>query len=191
MARLNFSHGTHAEHLQMINRIKEVREELQIPLAIMLDTKGPEIRLRKIKNNEVFLHRDNAGSLLRTRWKATRSKLHHSGPHSRSITIGMRVLFDDGYVCSQVVETAPNGVWLQLENGGMICSGKGVNIPNTSLGLPAITDKDMEDIRFGCSQEIDIIAASFVRSADHVLEIKKLLAEEKRSDILGIGQNRK
>jgi pyruvate kinase len=185
VARLNFSHGTHEEHLRMISILKEVRSKLQKPIAIMLDTKGPEIRLRSIKNNLIIL---SSGQ----RWFLSKENLEGNEERA-SITptdildklkVGMRVLFDDGYVSSRVVETAAHGVWVEIENGGMIRSGKGVNIPNTSLGLPAVTEQDVEDIRFGCAQKVDIIAASFVRSADHVLAIKKILKEEGCSDIL-------
>lgn len=189
VARLNFSHGTHEDHLRVINLLKEVRAEQKVPLAIMLDTKGPEIRIRKIKNGEVKL---TAGQ----RWLLVKDDVE--GDEQRvSITPtfildklepGMRVLFDDGYVGSKIVEITPAGVLVEIENPGIIRGGKGVNIPNSSLDLPAFTEKDVEDIRFGCRNDIDIIAASFVRSAEHVLAIKQLLAEEKRGDILVIAK---
>lgn len=189
IARLNFSHGDHAEHLRMINLIKELRKELKKPVAIMLDTKGPEIRLRKIKNNEIHL---SAGH----RWLLVKEEIE-GDERSASITppsildrlkLGMRVLFDDGYIGSKVINTGPEGVLVEIENGGVIRSGKGINIPNSSLDLPAFTEKDVEDIRFGCRNDIDIIAASFVRSTDHVLAIRHLLSEEKRGDILVIAK---
>lgn len=189
VARLNFSHGTHEEHLTVINRIKEARDKLKKPVAIMLDTKGPEIRLRKIKDDQVFLE---TGHL----WKLVKENI--MGDEQR-VTItpdlvldklrpGMRVLFDDGYICSTVVDIMEDGVVVEIENGGIVHSGKGVNIPNTSLGLPAFSEKDAEDIRFGCHHGIDLIAASFVRSVDHVLEIKKLLYEEKKTKVLVIAK---
>lgn len=185
VARLNFSHGTHEEHLRAINILKEARSITKKPLAIMLDTKGPEIRLGKIAGSEIKLSPGH-------RWLLTKDVIE-GNEEMVNITpsfildhleVGMRVLFDDGYISSTVVEVSPGSVLVQIENGGIIRSGKGINIPNTSLDLPAVTDKDIEDIRFGCRNGIDIIAASFVRSTDHVLSIKKLLAEEKQSDIL-------
>lgn len=189
IARLNFSHGTHEEHLKVINIIKQVRDELKVPLAIMLDTKGPEIRLRKLKGGEVKL---NAGD----RWKLVKEDIE-GDEHGVSINPpyilerlkpGLRVLFDDGYISSKIVEILDDGVIVEIENPGIVRSGKGVNIPNSQLDLPAFTEKDVEDIRFGCKNDIDIIAASFVRSVDHVLAIKHLLTEEKRGDILVIAK---
>jgi pyruvate kinase len=155
----------------------------------MLDTKGPEIRLGHLKEKSLQL-------LPGHRWLL--AKEHIEGDEeSVNITpaniidkmeVGMRVLFDDGYIASEVVEIGPKGAVVQIENGGLIRSGKGVNIPNSSLDLPAFTDKDVEDIRFGCKQGIDIIAASFVRSADHVLSIKRLLDEENSGHILVVAK---
>jgi pyruvate kinase len=189
IARLNFSHGTHEEHLRVINIIKDVRTELKVPLAIMLDTKGPEIRLRKIRNGEIKLE-------VGDRWLLVKEEVE-GDKHQVSITpafvldrlkLGLRVLFDDGYISSKIIEISDKGVLVEIENPGIVRSGKGVNIPNSSLDLPAFTEKDVEDIRFGCKNDIDIIAASFVRSPEHVLAIKQLLAEEKRNDILVIAK---
>ncbi|MEI8365175.1 MAG: pyruvate kinase [Parachlamydiaceae bacterium] len=189
VARLNFSHGTHDEHLKVINIIKDVRKELKIPLAIMLDTKGPEIRLRSIKDGEVYLETG-------ARWLLVKDDI--VGDQFRiaitpacvldKLQPDMKILFDDGYISAHVVEVAGNGVVVEIENSGVVRSGKGVNVPNVSLDLPAFTEKDVADIRFGCRNEIDIIAASFVRSAEHVLAIKRLLEEEKRGDILIIAK---
>jgi pyruvate kinase len=189
VARLNFSHGTHPEHLAMINCIKEARRYLKKPVAIMLDTKGPEIRLGKIRNGEVNL---KSGQ----KWLLT--KEHIEGDADR-ITItpgyildqikeGETILFDDGYISSKVITATVDGIVVEITNGGLIKSGKGVNIPHAILNLPAMTERDIDDIRFGCRNDVDIIAASFVRSADHVLEIKKLLAEEKKPETLVIAK---
>lgn len=185
IARLNFSHGTHEEHLDVIEKLHAARDYLGVPLAIMMDTKGPEIRLGKIKEGQVILKP-------RQRWKLVKdvvlgdeeqvSILPHDIPDQ--LTMGAEVLFDDGYISSIVVEKDEGGIIVEITNGGVIRSGKGVNIPNTHLNLPPMTDKDIQDIRFGCKHDIDIIAASFVRSAEHVLTIKKLLSEEKKNDVL-------
>jgi pyruvate kinase len=185
VARLNFSHGTHEEHLKVINTLKEVRKELQVPLAIMLDTKGPEIRLGKLKGGEIKVSAGQRWKLLKENVEGDENGVSITPPFIlERLKAGMRVLFDDGYVSSEVVETSSDGVIVVIDNPGVIRSGKGVNIPNSSLGLPAFTEKDIEDLRFGCKHDIDLVAASFVRSADHVLAIKSLLLEEKRGDIL-------
>lgn len=189
VARLNFSHGTQDEHLLMINRLKEARQVLKQPLAIMLDTKGPEIRLGKIKDGQVKLEPGQRWTLLKEDVIGNEEKVTLTPSYVLDrLKEETQVLFDDGYIASRIIEVLPDGVVVQIENGGLIRSGKGVNIPNTSLNLPAVTGKDIDDIKFGCQQDIDIIAASFVRSAEHVLMIKKLLNEERKSDILVIAK---
>lgn len=179
VARLNFSHGTHAEHLLVINHIKEARRRLKKPVAIMLDTKGPEIRLGKIKQGSIELK-------AKQRWLLVKQVVEGDAERVtilpnyilEQLTKGMTILFDDGYISSEVVDITPEGALVEIQNPGIIKSGKGVNVPNGQLNLPVMTDTDIADIRFGCKQDIDIVAASFVRSPDHVLEIKKLLAAE-------------
>jgi pyruvate kinase len=185
VARLNFSHGTHQEHLASINRLKQARSQLKVPLAIMLDTKGPEIRIGKIKNNEAFLNHGQRLLLVRDPIEGDAERISVTpGYILELVPPGTTILFDNGYITSRAIEVTPEGLVIQIDHGGKISSNKGVNIPNTSLDLPAFTDKDVEDIKFGCDNNIDIIAASFVRSAEHVLAIKRLLDKQGRPDIL-------
>ncbi|CUI17229.1 pyruvate kinase [Candidatus Protochlamydia naegleriophila] len=189
VARLNFSHGTQAEHLMIIDNLKEARRLLGMPLSIMLDTKGPEIRLGKIKDGQILLTSGQKWRLLKHEKLGDENQVSvFPGEVLNNLPEGTRVLFDDGYIASHIVENLEDSVVVQIDNGGIIRSGKGVNIPNTSVNLPPVTNKDIEDIRFGCQQDIDLIAASFVRSAEHVLTIKRLLAEEKKPDILVIAK---
>jgi pyruvate kinase len=184
IARLNFSHGSHEEHLRIINILKAAREQLGVPLAIMLDTKGPEIRLGKIKDNLLVLAPGHRWQLVKEDIEGDLERVRISPDYILDrLELGDRLLFDDGYIGARVVKVEEGSVTIETENGGTIRSGKGVNIPHANLSLPAITEKDIDDIRFGCEHDIDIIAVSFVRSPDHVLIIKKLLAEEKKSDI--------
>lgn len=184
VARLNFSHGTHEEHEQVIFNLKQARRRMGRPLAIMLDTKGPEIRLGRLQGGEITLRTGQ-------KWLLSKASLEGNteqvsiipGSVLDSIPVDTRILFDDGYISSRVLEVCDQGLLVEIENGGKIRSGKGVNVPNGATNLPAITAKDVEDIKFGCLHDIDIIAASFVRSADHVLEIKRLLHAEGKSDI--------
>ncbi|MBA2369241.1 MAG: pyruvate kinase [Candidatus Protochlamydia sp.] len=189
VARLNFSHGTHAEHLATIHNLKEARQRLNIPLSIMLDTKGPEIRLGKIKEGQVTLQPGQKWRLVNHEvvGDETRASLNPANL-LEDLSKGIRILFDDGYISSHVLEIVEDGVIIEIHNGGVIRSGKGVNIPNTSLNLPAVTQKDIDDIHFGCEHDIDLIAASFVRSAEHVLAIKRLLTEQKKPDTLVIAK---
>lgn len=184
-ARLNFSHGTHEEHEIVINNLKEARAIKKAPLAIILDTKGPEIRIGKIAGGHVHLSTGQHWCLVKHPIDGNSHGVYINPPYIlNDLTLGTRVLFDDGYISSHVVDFTPDGVVVEIDNGGIIKSGKGVNIPNISLSLPAITETDIADIRFGCKHDIDLIAASFVRSPEHVLSIKSLLADEKKSDVL-------
>ncbi len=189
VARLNFSHGTHEEHLKTINNLKEARKRLNKPLAIMLDTKGPEIRLGKIKEGQVTLQPGQKWRLIKQEEVGDETKVFlHPVNILDDLEVGTRILFDDGYISSHVVEKKADEVIVEIDNGGNIRSGKGVNIPNAHLNLPAVTPKDIEDIKFGCQNNIDLIAASFVRSAEHVLVIKKLLTDEKKPEVLVIAK---
>lgn len=184
VARLNFSHGTHEEHLLSINNLKEARSIVKQPLAIMLDTKGPEIRLGLIEGNYAELRAGQRWFLSKSTLVGNSEVVSLTPPEVLNyLSIGTVILFDNGYISSHVVECTPEGVWVQIENDGPIRSRKGVNIPNANVPLPAFTEKDAEDIRFGCKQGINMIAASFVRSADHVLAIKRLLVHEGHADI--------
>lgn len=183
VARLNFSHGTQEEHLQVINNLKKARAEKKVPLAIMLDTKGPEIRVGKLEGDQVEL-------------KAGQKILAGKGGAISitppivlgSLKVGEAVLFDDGCIISKVVEKTNEGVLLEIQNNGILKSHKGVNIPNSRTPLPAMTEQDVKDIIFGCTHDVDLVAASFIRSADHVMEIKKLLNKQNKPDILVIAK---
>ncbi len=184
VARINFSHGSHQDHLIVFDLLKQVRRELGIPLAIMLDTKGPEIRVGKILQGELSLEAGHQIHLYSAEEHPSQEGIPIvPGFILKLLPIGTRILFDDGYISSHVVSLDDNGVTVKIDNNGILRSGKGVNIPNVDLQLPAVTEKDISDIRFGCLQDVDIIAASFVRSPEQVLIIKNLLAEEKKSDI--------
>lgn len=189
VARLNFSHGSQAEHAEVIKNLKLARKRLGIPLAIMLDTKGPEIRLGKMKDGMQTLKAGQKWLLVKEPVEGDENKATILPSSVLDVmTVGTKLLFDDGYIISEVVGTSSEGVLIEVKNGGVIRSGKGVNVPNVVLNLPAVTAKDIEDIKFGCSQDIDIIAASFVRSADHVLEIKALLKELNKQEVMVIAK---
>lgn len=189
VARLNFSHGTHEEHLQSIQFIKEARKLANKPVAILLDTKGPEIRLGKVPKTGIEVNPGTRLWLVKDQLEGNSERISVQPSFVLGeLSLGTRLLIDNGYIAAHIVETSDEGVQIEFENHGVILSSKGVNIPNVELNLPAMTSKDELDIRFGCENDIDAIAASFVRCGDHVLAIKKLLAEEKRSDILVIAK---
>lgn len=188
-ARLNFSHGTHEEHEIMIERLQKVRSRFKAPLAIMLDTKGPEIRLRKIKDGQIQLKAQHRWKLVKEEVEGDEERVTITPPFVlNQLKTGVRVLFDDGYISSSVVRVEPDYVEVEILNGGIIRSGKGVNIPDITIDMPSITEKDIEDIKFGCQKDIDVIAASFIRSADDILAIKRILEQEGKESILVIAK---
>ncbi len=189
VARLNFSHGMHADHLAMIEMLKRARDELKVPLAIMLDTKGPEIRVGMIEGDQVALKPKQRVLLVKENVLGTAERIQVTPPSVfETLEKGMRVLFDDGYIISEVLEKTAQGVLVEIENSGVLKSQKGVNVPGVNFELPAMTEQDIADISFGCMHDVDLIAASFIRSADHVLELKQLLVECKKPDILVIAK---
>jgi pyruvate kinase len=184
VARINFSHGTQEEHLQTIRTLKQARQMRAIPLGIMLDTKGPEIRVAELENGQISLKAKQKILLVRENVSGNEGGFSITPAFVLDhLEEGMRVLFDDGYLISIVLEKSEKGVLIELQNAGLLKSHKGVNVPGADIPLPAMTEQDVEDLSFGCEQEVDLIAASFIRSADHVLEIKKLLHDRGKPDI--------
>jgi len=184
VARLNFSHGEHDQHASVIQMLKEAREELGVPLAIMLDTKGPEIRVGTIREGSCLLPRGHRWTLVKEEIEGDDQKVSVRPPHVLDLLEeGMTVLFDNGYISSKVVGRGSEGVVVEIDHGGLMASRKGVNVPDSDLELPVVSEKDLADIKFGCDHDIDIIAASFIRSAEHVVAVKELLRLENRTDI--------
>ncbi len=184
VARLNFSHGTYDEHKAMIDLIKEVRESLQLPLPLMLDTKGAEIRLGHLAKEEVFLNEGQEFLLVKNPVEGNEEQITLTPAMAiDALREGMLLLLDNGYIQVRVVKRERDSVKVRVEHGGVIRSTRGVNIPEVDLNFPALTEKDIEDIKFGCEQDVDFIAASFIRSADHVLDIKRLLHEQGKPEI--------
>lgn len=189
VARINFSHGTHEDHVKIIQDLKKAREAKKVPLAIMLDTKGPEIRLGEMRGDAVPVEAKQTILLVKEAVVGDGKKIQvHPEVVIDSIKEGMTILFDDGYIISKAVKTSKEGVLVEIQNAGVIKSHKKVNIPNARINLPAMTIQDEEDIIFGCKHDIDLIAASFIRSAEHVMEIKKLLVKQGKSEILVIAK---
>ncbi|HEU64524.1 MAG: Pyruvate kinase [Candidatus Anoxychlamydiales bacterium] len=183
VARINFSHGNQDEHLITINNIKEVRKEAKQPIAIMLDTKGPEIRVGKVKDDILHLEPKQKVRLVRSEIKNDTDIPIHPFEVLDVLKPTQKILFDDGYIIAKVLEKEKDAVLVEIQNSGVLKSSKSINIPNVTLPLPAVTEQDILDLIFGCENDIDIVAASFIRSADHVLEIKKILNEHSKADI--------
>lgn len=184
VARLNFSHGTHEEHKTRIENIKRTRDKLGKHIPIMLDTKGPEVRLGTFKkgSEEIFsgqkfilTTRDVKGdnTIVEISYKAL----------PEEVKIGTRILIADGLIELTVIDKNDTDVICQVVNGGIISDRKNVNVPGATSKLPAITQKDISDINFGIDNDIDFIAASFIRKVSDVLEIRKLLEQRKAYNI--------
>lgn len=189
VARLNFSHGTHEEHAAVIADLKKARKEKHKPLAIMLDTKGPEIRIGKIAGGNAAIKKGQELKIVQETIEGDAQRVSITPKEViDALEPNMQVLIDDGYITTHVKEVKKDHAVLIVENNGVLKNNKGVNIPFAKLDLPAMTEQDKKDILFGCEHDIDIIAASFIRTPEHVLEIKKLLASQKKSDTLVISK---
>ena len=172
-ARFNFSHGTHESHLAQLTKLKRVRDNLGAPVATILDTKGPEIRVKTFENSPVTLERGQTFVLCtddvpgdQNQVSVTYQNLHNEvGP-------GCRILVDDGLIELKVERIEGKRVVCEVENGGPLSSNKSINIPDVHIHLPSLTDKDREDIRFAVENDFDFIAASFVRKASDVEDIR-------------------
>jgi pyruvate kinase len=185
VARLNFSHGTHEQHKATIDRLKEARKRCGRPLGIMIDTKGPEIRTGTVGGSGIHVHQGSRLTLVKDPVEGNDEVLSIRPPVVLDfLKVGTPVLIDNGYIQSHVVEITSKGVVVEFDNSGTILSSKGVNIPTIEVPLPTLTEKDVSDIQFGCEEGAELIAASFIRNAENVLEIKRLLTKFKRPDIL-------
>ena len=180
VARFNFSHGDHAEHKHRLEILESVREELGIPIASLLDTKGPEIRTGKLKDGKKVTLKEGDLYTLTTEeivGDETRGYINYAGL-AEDVKPGDRILIDDGLIELHVREVNGTDIVCRIENGGELGEKKGVNVPGVRVKLPALTDKDKEDIRFGVDEGFDFVAASFVRNADAIREIREILAEK-------------
>lgn len=179
IARLNFSHGTHEEHAKRVAMVKELREELQIPVALLLDTKGPEIRTGLLKGGaKVMLETDQTFVLTTGDYVGDAQKVSITYEDLyKDVKPGNTILIDDGLIGLTVEKIDGTDIVCHVVNGGELGEHKGVNVPNVKVKLPGMTERDREDILFGIEQGFDYIAASFVRSAEVIWEIRELLDE--------------
>ena len=186
VARFNFSHGTHEEQLEKLNRVSALREELNLPVAALLDTKGPEIRLGKFENGKVELNKGDKFTLTTREVVGNKDivSISYKGL-TKDVKAGNRILLDDGLIELYINEVSDTDIFCTIENSGVISNQKGVNVPDVNLSMPFISQKDYEDICFGIEHDFDFIAASFTRTAEDILEIRKIL-EEKNSGHINI-----
>ena len=176
VGRINFSHGNYVDQEDRINMFKEVRDELKLPIPLLLDTKGPEIRIGKFAEKQVYLEDGKKFTLLNedvlgdnTKVSVTYKDLY------KDVDIGKTILVNDGTIELKVIEIREKDIECEIIHGGVLTNSKSINIPDLKLNLPSITEKDIEDIKYGIKVGFDYIAASFVRKKEDVLAIRKVL----------------
>ena len=189
-ARLNFSHGTHEQQLVRINRVKKLRDELGIALPILLDTKGPEIRFKDFENGAVEVKKGEKFTLLSDPTiLGDNTKGALSFPHlAKNVAPGVKILVDDGKIGLNVLEVVGDSVVCEVLNDGRISNHKSLNVPNVDIDMVYLSPTDVSDLEFGCSQDVDFIAASFVRCAQDVRDVKEVLTRCGRKDIMIIAK---
>ena len=175
-ARFNFSHGSHPEHLERLNRLKAIRDRMGSPVATILDTKGPEIRIRSFESKTVDLTAGETFTLTVEDVPGTARRVSVTYPRLHEEVIpGQEILIDDGLVAMRVREIQGGDIICEVENGGTLSANKSINIPGARIQLPALTEKDVADIRFGVENDFDFIAASFVRRPADVEAVRQVL----------------
>lgn len=177
-ARINFSHGTYETHAETIAKLKQAREELNAPIPLILDTKGPEIRVKTFKEDKVRLEEDATFTLTTREVEGDMNIVSVTyADLPKDVHRGSRILIDDGLIELKVEDITETDVVCKVVNGGVVKSRKGVNLPGVEVNLPSLMEKDIEDLKFGVENGFDIVAASFIRSAEDVLKIRRVLEE--------------
>jgi len=184
VARFNFSHADHNAHKDLFEKLLVVREELKMPVASLLDTKGPEVRVGKMKDGKVTLIQGNSFILTTDEMEGTSEKCTISYKDlPKDVKPGTSIMLDNGLIALEVNKIEGNDIYCTICNGGELSDHKGVNIPNTTLSMPYVSEKDRDDIIFGIEMGYDFIAASFSRTADDILQIRRILEEYKCNSI--------
>uniref|UniRef100_UPI004055CB1F pyruvate kinase n=1 Tax=Acetatifactor sp. TaxID=1872090 RepID=UPI004055CB1F len=178
VARFNFSHGTHEEQRGKFERVLQVRQELNLPVATLLDTKGPEIRLRDFEGGRVELTAGQTFILTTEEMLGTAKKATISYKNLKNdISVGTTILIDDGLIEMQVEDIQGEEIVCRVINGGFVSNHKGVNVPGVALSMPYISEVDKADILFGIEMGFEFLAASFTRCKEDILEIRKILKD--------------
>ena len=189
VARINMSHQNQECHLKRIDMVKQLRDELHLPIAILIDTKGPEIRLGTFAGNKPELHAGDTFTLTTQQIEgdASRASISFAGLPA-DVGPGSHILIDDGLIDLEVQKTTPTDILCTVINGGTISANKGVNVPGAKLSMPFMSDRDKADIAFACQVDAEFIAASFTRRADDVLQIRQELELNNNHSIRNIAK---
>ena len=176
VGRFNFSHGSHEEHRRRIEMFRRVRDRMGLPGAVMLDTKGPEIRLGLFENGSAQLV---AGEEFTLTTEEVLGDAHRASitykDLPKDVAVGNTILFDDGLIELEVLATTETTITCRIKNSGTIKDRKGVNVPNVRLNMPYLSERDKSDLLFGISMDVDFVAASFVRSSEDVIAMRRFL----------------
>jgi len=184
VARINFSHGNYQDQEDRINTFKKVRKELKLPIPLLLDTQGPEIRIGKFESGRIELKKGELFSLIQENMLGDETKVSISYKSlCNEVTVGNLILVNDGTIELEVAEIHDGDIVCKVVHGGPLTDRKSVNVPGLKLNLPSITEKDIEDISYGVRVGFDYIAASFVRKPEDVIAIRKVLEENGGEDI--------
>lgn len=186
VCRLNCSHGSHEDHKKSIDLIRELNVETGLNVAILADLQGPKIRTYEMENNGVMMENDSTVTIVTERVIGNASKFGISYQHMpRDVQVGERILLDDGKLMMEIVATdGEKEITAKVIHGGILSSKKGVNLPNTVISLPSLTEKDREDLDFALENDVDWIGLSFVRSASDIIALKELIAQKKRKALV-------
>jgi len=178
VARFNFSHGSHESHKQYHDEVVRTAQELGLPVATLLDTKGPEVRVRSFKDGRVTLQPGQLFTLTTDEVEGDETRVSITYKNlPQDVKVGSAILIDDGLIGMQVEKIEGGNIICRVSNGGVVSNNKGVNIPNAHLSMPFISEKDRGDILFAIQEGFDFIAASFTRCADDILQIRRILQE--------------
>lgn len=184
IVRLNFSHGTYEEHLKRIELVRKVSEDTGINIAIMLDTKGPEIRCGKFENGSVDYKKGDIVYVLKEEVLGNKERFYIACPELfDDVVSGNYILINDGKMRLNILQNLGDQLKCEVMVTGPISDNKGCNVPGVSLSMPFLSKKDIKDLRFGCENDVDFIAASFVRRKEDVLAIKEILKQENKTKI--------
>jgi pyruvate kinase len=180
VARLNFSHGSYDNHAQVIQNLREISSELDIPVTIIQDLQGPKIRVGRMPGDQITLNKGDIVTMVpEAKYNQDPLTIPIDYPYlEEEAQTGMQALLADGLFELKIIDVKKDAIQCRVIEGGILKSRKGVNFPNLNLRLPSLTDKDIKDLEFGLSQDIDWISLSFVRSAEDVRVLKKMIAEK-------------
>ena len=178
VVRLNFSHGSHEDHFQTIKNVRKISDEIKVPITILQDLQGPKIRVGKLKKDKFFIDDDSSLMITSENIEGDKNIISIDNDIINDIRVGERILIDDGKLELKVTENSKKHILAKVLRGGYILPRKGVNLPESDIKLSSITQKDIEDLKFGLKNGVDWVALSFVRSDKDILELKSLINKE-------------